>query len=78
MSTITDQFRSFVEQYLTQSGVKPAEFGRQALGDPGFVLNLRRGRSCKLATADRVVDFIVSQSGHDFTIFPRCEKSNGK
>ena len=75
MPTITEQFRAFVEAYLASSGVKPAEFGRQALGDPGFVLNLRRGRSCKLITADRVVDFIASQGGQNFGLLFHSRKS---
>ena len=58
MSTITEQFRRRVEGFLEASGINPTEFGRQSVGDPSFVLNLRRGRSPKLATADRVLAFI--------------------
>jgi hypothetical protein len=58
MQTMSDQFRKRVEAFLEASGFKPTEFGRQAVGDPSFVLNLRRGRSPTLATADKVLAFI--------------------
>jgi predicted transcriptional regulator len=58
MATISRQFRERVETFLKASGFKPTEFGRQAVGDPSFVLNLRRGRSPTLATADKVLAFI--------------------
>ncbi|MGE0424960.1 MAG: hypothetical protein AB7O88_22065 [Reyranellaceae bacterium] len=56
--TITEQFVGRVEAFLTASGVKPSEFGRSAIGDRSFVLNLRRGRSPTLATADKVLSYI--------------------
>jgi len=61
MHTYTEQFLAEVEAFLRRSGCKPAELGRQAVGDPAFVLNLRRGRSPKLATADRVVAYIRAE-----------------
>ncbi|MFM9860638.1 hypothetical protein RUR49_19440 [Pseudoxanthobacter sp. M-2] len=59
MSTISSQFRERVEAFLAASEFKPTEFGRQATGDPTFVLNLRRGRSPTLATVDKVLAFIA-------------------
>lgn len=64
---MTDQFRDHVEAFLAATGFKPTEFGRQAVGDPSFVLNLRRGRSPRLATADKVMTFISAyqaRQGH--------------
>lgn len=61
MQTYTEQFLAEVEAFLRRSGCKPAELGRQAVGDPAFVLNLRRGRSPKLATADRVLAYIRAE-----------------
>lgn len=60
MRTISEQFLARVEGFIEASGFKPSEFGRQALGDPTFVLNLRRGRSPTLATADKVMAFIAA------------------
>ena len=58
METFTEQFHRAVEAFLKRSDFKPTEFGRQAVGDPSLVLNLRRGRSPTLITADRILAFI--------------------
>ena len=57
-STLLREFLSRVEAFLTTSGAKPSEFGRQTVGDPSFVANLRRGRSPTLGTADKVLAYI--------------------
>lgn len=54
MITFSDQFRSEVEEYLTATDMKPTQFGVAALKDPGFVFELRTGRSPTLKTIDRV------------------------
>jgi len=58
MVSYSQAFRTRVETFLETSGRKASEFGRQAIGDPSSVLNLRRGRSPTLATADRVEEYI--------------------
>jgi len=63
MPTFTEQFLAAIEGYLRRTGTKPTEFGRQALGDPSLVLNLRRGRSPRLKTVERVIDFIRRNGG---------------
>ena len=65
MNSLSEQFRTAVEEYLERTGTKPTEFGRQAAGDPSFVLALRRGRSPTLATADRVLAFIRESDARD-------------
>ncbi len=65
MRTISEQFLSRVEAFLRASGLKPSEFGRQSVGDPNLVLNLRRGRSPTLATADKVLAFIERLEAED-------------
>ena len=57
--TISEQFLARVEAFLAETGTKPSEFGRDAVGDGAFVLNLRRGRSPTLVTADRVLAYIA-------------------
>jgi hypothetical protein len=59
MPMISHQFREQVEAFLEAHGFKPTEFGRQAVGDPSFVLGLRRGRSPTLVTADKVLSFMA-------------------
>lgn len=63
MRTISEQFLARVEEFLKATGVKPSEFGRQSVGDPSFVVNLRRGRSPTLATVDKVLAFIGQLEG---------------
>jgi hypothetical protein len=63
--TFSEHFVARVEAFLQVSGFKPTEFGRQAIGDASFILNLRRGRSPTLATADKVLAFIEQLEAAD-------------
>ena len=58
MNSFTDHFRHEIERFLERTGFKPTELGFQAVADRAFVLNLRRGRSPTLATADRLLAFM--------------------
>jgi hypothetical protein len=84
--TFSEHFAARVEAFLQASGFKPSEFGRQAVGDAAFILNLRRGRSPTLATADRVLAFIEQLEagrrgyrviGGKMTDFPTGSTGNG-
>ena len=43
-----------VEKFLRQSDVAPTRFGRDAVGDPRFVFDLRNGRDPRPSTVARV------------------------
>lgn len=43
-----------VEKFLRQSDVAPTRFGRDAVGDPRFVFDLRNGRDPRPTTIARV------------------------
>ena len=58
MDDLAAQFRDTVEDWLKRTGTPPARLGQQALGDPSFVLRLRRGRVPRMNTADKVLVFI--------------------
>ena len=75
MKTLTEQFNSTVDEFLERTGFKPTEFGRQSVGDPSLILNLRRGRSPTLATADRILAFIREA---DAAANKRRRRVNGK
>ena len=47
-----------VEKFLRQSRTAPTRFGREAVGDPRFVFDLRRGREPRPRTVARVVAFL--------------------
>lgn len=43
-----------VEKFLRRSNVPPTRFGREAMGDPRFVFDLRNGRDPRPGTVERV------------------------
>jgi 2,4-dienoyl-CoA reductase-like NADH-dependent reductase (Old Yellow Enzyme family) len=43
-----------IEKFLRQSDVAPTRFGREVLGDPRFVFDLRNGRDPRPCTVSRV------------------------
>ncbi|HEX8126011.1 MAG TPA: hypothetical protein VF548_10560 [Allosphingosinicella sp.] len=47
-----------IDHYLRSSKSSPSRLGRDAVGDPNFVMNLRDGRRPRKATLDRVLAFI--------------------
>ncbi|HYI38751.1 MAG TPA: hypothetical protein VE053_00360 [Allosphingosinicella sp.] len=52
-----------IDRYLRISKTSPSRLGRDAVGDPNFVMNLRDGRRPRQATLDRVLDFIDRREG---------------
>ena len=44
-----------VEKFLRQSDVAPTRFGRDVVGDPRFVFDLRNGRDPRPQTVARVL-----------------------
>lgn len=53
-----EQFVGRVEAYLERTGSKHFEFGREVLGDPSFVRDLRNGRTPRLDTILKVLAFL--------------------
>ena len=54
---------SRVERYLRRSGTPPTRFGREAVRDPRFVFDLRRGREPREPTARRVAAYLDQREG---------------
>ena len=50
-----------IEKYLGSSGMAPTRFGKESVGDPSFVFELRNGREPRGATASRVLRFIEAR-----------------
>ena len=59
MKNLTSEFVRRVTAFLKYSGMSPTEFGERAIGDRKFVGELRRGRSPRLVTVDRVLAFMA-------------------
>lgn len=49
------------ERYLRRSRTSPSRFGRDALGDPNFVFELRKGRRLKEPTVARAAAWLDRQ-----------------
>jgi hypothetical protein len=49
---------SRIDDYLRTTKTTPTRLGRDAVGDPNFVMNLRDGRKPRQETLDRVIAFI--------------------
>jgi hypothetical protein len=47
-----------IEFYLRRSGTRPTRFGRDAVRDPRFVFDLRRGREPRPRVTERVTAFL--------------------
>ena len=47
-----------VERFLRRSDVAPTRFGRDAVGDPRFVFDLRNGRDPRPGTVARVLAYL--------------------
>ena len=47
-----------VEKFLRRFDVPPTRFGREALGDPRFVFDLRKGRDPRPDTIQRVFAYL--------------------
>ncbi|OJY69763.1 MAG: hypothetical protein BGP16_08460 [Sphingobium sp. 66-54] len=58
MSTLSN-----IESFLRHTGMPPARFGREAVRDPRFVFDLRKGREPTVRTQRRVEHFMNIYKG---------------
>ena len=63
MESLTKQFEERIAEFLRRTQLTPSEFGERAIGDRKFCGDLRRGRSPRLATVDRVLAFMEAYEG---------------
>lgn len=47
-----------IERHLRMRCMPPTRFGREAVGDPNLVSQLKDGRELRTATLQRVVDYL--------------------
>jgi 2,4-dienoyl-CoA reductase-like NADH-dependent reductase (Old Yellow Enzyme family) len=50
-----------IERLLRHTRMPATRFGRQAVGDPNLVRQLRRGRQLRAATTARVFAYLLQQ-----------------
>lgn len=56
--TAPEEFQAEIEAFLARQQMAPTRFGREAVGDPNFVFQVRDGRMPGLRLVDRVRVFI--------------------
>lgn len=52
-----------IERHLKLTGSTPTRFGRESVGDPRFVADLKNGREPRPVTAERIRAFIDAHEG---------------
>ena len=52
-----------IEQHLRRTGTPPTRFGREAVGDPRFVGDLRNGREPRDSTVRKVRAYLQQVQG---------------
>lgn len=50
-----------VERFLKRTATPAARFGRECMGDPRFISDLRAGRELRPKTVQKVRDFMAAQ-----------------
>lgn len=55
---LKNDFLQKVNDFLIQHKISATAFGILAIEDPSFVLKLRRGRECREATQQKILDFM--------------------
>ena len=63
-----------VERFIKERRMPPTRFGREALGDPCFVFDLRDGRETRSATTKRVLDYLEREGAPVEHECPRCRR----
>lgn len=59
--TTVESFREEVEDFLRRSGMSATAFGKEAVGDPSFVPDLREGRAPSLRLVEKVSKYISAR-----------------
>jgi sulfate adenylyltransferase subunit 2 len=60
MDTLAQTFLAEIERHLATKNIEASAFGKQALGDPNFVFDLKKGRSPSTRTMDKVRAFMAA------------------
>jgi hypothetical protein len=59
-----------IEKHLKETHMAPSRFGRRAVGDPRFVLDLREGRRPRARTLKRVEGYLKAAEDDAAERFP--------
>ena len=50
-----------IQRFMKRAGMAPTRFGREAVGDPRLVTDLRNGRELRETTAARIAAWLDAQ-----------------
>ena len=53
-----------IERHLQRRRMSQTRFGREAVGDPNLISQLRDGRELRAKTSQRVLDYLDRYEGH--------------
>ena len=54
-----------IERHLRSRRMSPTRFGREAVGDPNLISQLKDGRELRTSTAQRVIDYLNENECED-------------
>ena len=56
-----ETFKQQVEAFLVETGMAATTFGREAVGDPGFITGVRKGARCWPETQEKCRNFMEAR-----------------
>jgi hypothetical protein len=59
-----------IERHLRSRRMTPTRFGREAVGDPNLISQIKDGRELRAATVQRIVDYLNDNEGEEC----RCDR----
>lgn len=54
-----------IERHLRARRMSPTRFGREAVGDPNLIAQLKDGRELRAATAQRIIAYLIDNESED-------------
>jgi hypothetical protein len=61
-----------IERHMRSHKMSPTRFGREAVGDPNLISQLRDGRELRSATLQRIVDYLNDNQCEEECPCDRC------
>jgi sulfate adenylyltransferase subunit 2 len=78
MDTVAKSFLTEIERFLDSESIEPTTLGKQALADPSFVFDLRKGRSPSTRTVEKVRNWIAQQKAGSARTAATATESSGE
>lgn len=66
-----------IEMHLRARRMTPTRFGREAVGDPNLIAQLREGRELRAATKERIADYLNRNESRERPVDRRAVRRTG-